>query len=434
MPEPLSRKPISTLNIRKRSVYLNRGEQGEVRSFVDSDPKGKRKINTPFGKKRGQIVKIIYSNGLFRPRIYFNTWLAEARELDSVRKVKLQKEVHSIASILFPDHCVKMPMIRFPQGDFRKIDRDLNKLDPDEVMPELYMEKVDEPQALKDLKQKFYARLKVIQDKMLTASFEERQRLGQELVRLRLESDPLIGRRFSEIYAVEKEIEAAGFDIQHPEVNFGMKNGKVIFYDLIPRLNLDKLRQYVNTNPRLTEKQRRLVLRRIEAVERLGFSKEELWDRRKTYFDSMTRKGLETLKQTLKLPDEPKTREELHRAFYFVFVQDFFEGPFLSKELVIQAINSIQRNRQFVSLNGRTYSVLQLGNKIFLKVNLPNDMINEMMTTDIGIPVVELSTLQDASGRPIGINMLKTKLITLDLNYLIKNRLIDDAQVRQLYT
>lgn len=424
----------STLSIRKKSVYLNRGEQGEVRSFVDPDPKGKRKIINPFGTKRGQAVKILHSNGLFRPRTYFNTWLAEARELDSVKKMKLQREVHNIVALLFPGRVVRIPMIRFPETDFTKYTKDLSKLESTELVPELYMEKVEEPEKLKELKRTFYDRLKQIQDRMQTATLEERQRIGSELVKLRLESDPLIGRKFPEIYELEKEIEAAGFDIQHPEVNFGIKDGKVIFYDLVPRLNLEKLKRFVANNPNLTDKQRKLVSRRIEAVERLGFTKEELWDRRKTYFDSMTKKGVDTLSQVLRIPVNPKSKEDLHSAFYFAFSQDFFDGQSISQNQIVSALNSIQRTGQYRSPSGRIYSVLRLGSKIILKINVPTDMVNDLIGTDIGMPGIELNINIDALGRLVGLDMIKTQLVTVDLNYLIKNKLVDDAQIRQLYT
>lgn len=426
-------KKLSTLQIKRKSTFLGRGEQGEVRSFVDPDPKGKKKVSNPFGQKRGQAVKIIHSNGFFRPRTFFNTFLAEPRTLDSVRKMKLQMEVHNIVDILFPGHVVRIPLIRFSQEAFKR-NTNLNELDANQIVPELYMSRIEEPTKLKELKKEFYDKLNRLQAKMQQASLAERLRLGQELTRLRLQYDPLIGKRYPQIYELEKEIESAGFDIQHPEVNFGFTNGQVTFYDLIPRVDLNKLRQYLESNPEISEKQKRLVLRRIEAIERLGFTAEELRGRIKTYFDSISQKGLDVLKQILKSNKIPKTKEELHEIFNEAYQNDFFQNGRLSLESITSAISTIRYSGIYVAPSGRSYTKFQLGNNIFLRANVPQEMISETLGTDIGLPVIKLVPKLDPNGRPIAIDLERSQITTLDINYLIQNNLLSKEEMLQLYS
>lgn len=416
---PTRRRPISTKRIREMSDIVGKGEQGEVRKLK----------RNPFGQSRGEVVKIGHTTALYRPLTYFNTWLVEPREFDTKKRVRITQIVHNIANTLFPNNVVRIPLTRFPAEDPGKYyKKDLKNLNEHEIQPELYMSKVEEPEDLIDLKRKFYRKLGEIQDRQERTDFAGRQVTGPELVRLRTLFDREIGTRYPKIYEKERQIEEAGLDIQHPEINFGFRNGHVVFYDLFPRLNIVKLLQYLQRSE-VSEKQKRLVERLLDSLSRLNPTNRDLWDRRHTYFHSITPQGLEILRKTTGISTNPKTIEELHSEMEHPILNDFYSSNQVDKNRLMEAIKITRMNGN-CEINGHKYFVRKLGDKILIYLSMPEGMFHEMITNDIGLIALVVPIISVPTQR-IDISNVTTRKV--DLEFLIENDLVDPNNVRQLF-
>lgn len=412
-------KRFSSRAIRARSRIIGKGEQGEVREIRKN----------PFGKSRGEVVKIGHTTALYRPLTYFNTWLVEPREFDTKKRIILTQIVHNIANVLFPDNVVNIPLTRFPQEP-GKYHRNLDYLDKDEILPELYMPKVEEPEELQRLKKKFYHASKEKQNRETKTDLEGRQKIFVETIESRLKFDAKVRELFPQIIDLEKQIEEAGFDIQHPEINFGFRNGRVVFYDLFPRLNIVKLFTYLQ-KANLTEKQRRAVQRLLKSLARLNLSKTDLWDRRKTYFESLTTTGQKILSRIFETI--PQNQNELHGLCFKAFEEDFTTDGKLRPDVLLRFVVSLNKTKT-VKMGNRTYTAKLKGDKLMVFLDIPEKMFGEMITTDIGLPVIEISlSIDKNNGKISSFDFTKAQIKVLDIQYLIDNKLIPEDQIKLMY-
>ncbi len=412
-------KRLSSKTIRARSRIIGRGEQGEVREIRKN----------PFGKNRGEVVKIAHTTALYRPLTYFNTWLVEPREFDTKKRIMITQIVHNIANTLFPNNVVRIPLSRFPTKDPEHYyKKDLKSLGQDEVQPEFYMSKVEEPEELVDLKRRFYRKLDELQSRAEHTDFAGRQANMPEIIRLRTFFDKEIGTKYPQIYKREQKIEEAGLDIQHPEINFGFRNGHVVFYDLFPRLNIEKLLQYLQ-KPEVTEKQRKQVERLLNSLSRLNPSNRDLWDRRHTYFHSITPKGLEVLRRATGSSIEPKTIEEVHFMMEQPLLSDFYVTHQIDTNRLMEIIRATRMNGEYF-LNGNRYMTRKLGDKILIHISLPEGMFHEMATNDVGLIALIVPIISVPTPR---IDILNVTTKKIDLDFFIENNIVDSEQVRQLF-